>query len=92
MCHEKGTGEKYIPFWQRKIKQLHKQTAKKLNDLKTRARSETNKRKSAQLEERIQQAEKIIRTLEADGSWGVHNFKYTEAMLRKANTIIAEDK
>ena len=40
--------------------------------------------------EKITQAKELVDSVEADGSWGVHNFKYTEAILLKANEIISE--
>jgi integrase len=39
---------------------------------------------------RVKQARSILESVSSDGSWGVHNFKYIEAMLLKANEIITE--
>jgi hypothetical protein len=43
------------------------------------------------LREKISRAKEILDSIEADGSWGVHNLKYTEAMLLRANEIITEE-
>ena len=34
----------------------------------------------------------ILESVKADGSWGVHNLKYTEALPREADTIITLEK
>ena len=89
-CHKPGTGQLYIPFWQGNIKKLYEQVAEKVSQLEKTARSQTNKDTREQLESRIADAKAILKTVEADGSWGIHNLKYTEALLLKANTIIRE--
>ena len=87
-CHEQGTGERYIPFWQGKVKKLHGQVNTRLSRLQERARLETDEKTVEELEEKIHQARALLDTVESDGSWGVHNLKYTEAMLLRANEII----
>ena len=89
-CHEKGTGQQYIPFWQGKIKTMHEQASRKLEQLKDRAKNTTNQQAAAKLNQSIEQAQSIIESVSADGSWGVHNFKYTEALLLEADKIISE--
>ena len=89
-CHQTGSGEQYISFWQRKTKELHKQVSDKLEKLEDVARFETNKERSVKLKDKIKEAQAIIRSVESDGSWGVHNFKYTEAMLLNAKKIITD--
>jgi hypothetical protein len=81
-CHEKGTGQQYIPFWQNKIKTMHEQASRKLERLKSR-------QITSGLKESIDQAQSILDSISSDGSWGVHNFKYTEALLRQADEIIS---
>jgi hypothetical protein len=82
-CHEKGTGQQYIPFWQNKIKTMHEEAGRKLDRLKSR-------RATSGLKETIDQAQSILDSILSDGSWGVHNFKYTEALLRRADEIVSE--
>jgi hypothetical protein len=91
-CHEKGTGQQYIPFWQGKIKTMHEQVSRKLEQLKDRAKNTTNEQDAAKLNQSIEQAQSIIESVSADGSWGVHNFKYTEALLLEADKIISGAK
>jgi nitrate/TMAO reductase-like tetraheme cytochrome c subunit len=81
-CHEEGTGQQYIPFWQNKIKAIHEEVSRKLERLKSR-------QLASSLKESIEQAQSILDSISSDGSWGVHNFKYTEALLRRADEIIS---
>jgi hypothetical protein len=81
-CHEEGTGQQYIPFWQNKIKTMHEEVGRKLNLLKSR-------QATSRLKESIDQAQSILDSISSDGSWGVHNFKYTESLLRQADEIVS---
>ncbi len=87
-CHEPGTGAKFIPFWQGQIKKLHAQVQSKLGSLQTRFELQPDGADKDQLAARIAEARMLLDTVQADGSWGVHNLKYTEALLMKANEII----
>ncbi|MCP4607451.1 MAG: hypothetical protein GY845_01870 [Planctomycetes bacterium] len=89
-CHEPGTGQQYISFWQGKIKNLHEQVNNKLEKILSNLNYETNEKKAKESAEKISQAKELVDSVEADGSWGVHNFKYTESILRKAEEIISE--
>jgi hypothetical protein len=90
-CHEQGTGRRYISFWQEKIKGLYKDISAKVDRLEQQASAETDPQTKQQLNEKISQARSILESVSSDGSWGVHNFKYTEAMLLKANSLITEE-
>jgi hypothetical protein len=89
-CHEPGTGQQYISFWQGKIKKLHEQVNNRLEKILNSLGYETDEKKTSELKEKVAQAKELLDSVEADGSWGVHNFKYTEAILRKADEIISE--
>ena len=89
-CHQTGSGQQYISLWQRSIKDLHKQVSEKLEQLEAVAKSETNEEKLNKLKDSIKEARAIVRSVESDGSWGVHNFKYTEAALLNAKKIITQ--
>ncbi len=90
-CHEKGTGKQYIPFWQNQISKLYDRAKENVDMLESRLRAESNPEVVKKLKGKISQARSILEAVSADGSKGVHNFKYTEAMLRKADRIITED-
>lgn len=89
-CHEPGTGKQYISFWQDKIKNLHGQINNRLKKIVNSLDFLTDKKKISEIKDKISQAKELSDSVEADGSWGVHNFKYTESILRKANEIINE--
>ncbi len=82
-CHQSGTGEKYVPFWQTRIKALYEQVEKKVKGLEELARAESRQ----EVGQRAQQARSLLDSIRYDGSWGVHNFKYTEALLLEADKI-----
>ncbi|HEG43288.1 MAG TPA: hypothetical protein ENH94_04480 [Phycisphaerales bacterium] len=91
-CHEPGTGEKYIPFWQKKIKGMFAQTSKRLDKFEQLASIGGLEQDEKTVKKSIEQVRAILRSVEADGSWGVHNLKYTEEMLLRANKIISQIK
>jgi predicted RNA-binding protein with EMAP domain len=89
-CHEEGTGQQYIPFWQGKIKGQYENVTTKLERLEKKAQLEKDEKQAQILHDIIKQARSILESVSSDVSWGVHNFNYTEAMLLKANKIITE--
>lgn len=91
-CHEKGTGQQYIPFWQGKIKELYEKISNKVDMFEQRAGLETNEQLVQEFQDKVKQARSILESVSSDGSWGVHNFKYTEAMLLKASEIVSSTK
>jgi hypothetical protein len=88
-CHENGTGAKYVPFWQGTIKRLYEQVERKVKEAEALAGADTNAGHARELAPRIQQARSILDSIRLDGSWGVHNFKYTEALLLEADKMIS---
>jgi nitrate/TMAO reductase-like tetraheme cytochrome c subunit len=88
-CHEKGTGQNYVPFWQGQIKAKYNQIRSKVDNLDALAQAMTNQETAQQLHEEVTRARLILEAVLADGSWGVHNFKYTEAMLLRADAIVS---
>ncbi len=91
-CHEKGTGQQYIPFWQGKIKGLYEKISNKVDMFEQRAGLETDEQLVQEFQDKVKQARSILESVSSDGSWGVHNFKYTEAMLLKASEIVSSTK
>ena len=90
VCHEPGTGQRYIPFWQGGVKKLHGELSQKLDELETLLEAVTEADRASKLREGIAKAREIVDSVEADGSWGVHNLKYTEDILLRASEIISE--
>lgn len=91
-CHEPGTGEQYIPFWQGKIKRLYEQIVDRADRLEERAQLDTDAQSAQKSLDKVKQARAILESVANDGSWGVHNFKYTEAMLVRANELVIGKK
>lgn len=90
-CHEVGSGAKYIPFWQGKVKKLYQQVSTRLRELEGGLEYE-DAAVAKRLEGPISEVKELLRSVESDGSWGVHNFKYSEALLLKANETINDMK
>ena len=88
-CHEPGTGQKYVPFWQEKIKTLYEQVEKRVKELEGLAAAEKDQGRAQELGQLAGRARSILDSIRYDGSWGVHNFKYTEALLLEANQIVS---
>jgi len=86
-CHEEGTGQKYVPFWQSRIKALYERVDRRVKQSEELAQAQTDpeRRRGAQ------QARSVLDSISADGSWGVHNFKYTEALLLEAETMVSTE-
>jgi hypothetical protein len=87
-CHEPGTGAQYIPFWQGKIRGLYDLVADRTDRREDKAKLDPDPITAQKSLERVKQARSILESVANDGSWGVHNFKYTEAMLNKANQLV----
>ncbi|MHC4707722.1 MAG: NapC/NirT family cytochrome c [Planctomycetota bacterium] len=92
VCHKPGTGDKYIPYWQAEIKKLYDRVNAKLERLADFAQSKVEEEGAQKLESDVIEARAILDSVKADGSWGIHNVKYTEAMLLKAERIIMDAK
>jgi nitrate/TMAO reductase-like tetraheme cytochrome c subunit len=88
-CHEPGTGQKYVPFWQQKIKALYEQVDKRVKEAEDLAAADTDATRAQDLGRRAGQARSLLDSIRYDGSWGVHNFKYTEALLLEASRIVS---
>jgi hypothetical protein len=77
-CHKKGLGEQMIPLWQKNTHQLYDQVAADLTDLDPGADRSLR-----------DEAERLLRTVRIDGSWGVHNPRYTQQLLEEARDKLA---
>ncbi len=87
-CHEAGTGQKYVPFWQERIKALYAQVEKRVKESELLALAQKDDTPAREFEQRVRQARSILDSIRYDGSWGVHNFKYTEALLLEADKMV----
>jgi nitrate/TMAO reductase-like tetraheme cytochrome c subunit len=88
-CHEPGTGAQYIPFWQKQIKELHAQITEQLGQREREIRRRNAGQENPQVQAVLRDVRAILDSITADGSWGVHNFKYTESVLQEARKKLA---
>jgi len=88
-CHEDGTGEKYVPYWQGRIKALYEQVSGKVQAFEALAEAQRDAARAEAYRGRAREARSILDSIAADGSWGVHNFKYTETLLLEAEKKVS---
>jgi nitrate/TMAO reductase-like tetraheme cytochrome c subunit len=86
-CHEPGTGQKYVSYWQKRVKTLYEQVDGRVKALEELARAQAGDGRAQELRRRAEEARAILNSVLYDGSWGVHNFKYTEALLLEAQKM-----
>ena len=70
-----------MPFWQETIKGLYEQVERKVKEAEALAAAGADAERAPERVRAVQQARSILDSIRYDGSWGVHNFKYTEALL-----------
>lgn len=84
-CHQAGLGAQMIPLWQGATKKLYQQASDEADALRPTITAEKAK---ALLDE----ADALLNLVRIDGSWGVHNPKYTQRLLEQAREKIAAAK
>ena len=72
------------------IRALYDAVDGKLRQLAEQAGDETDQQRAQRLGPNVRKARSILDSVSSDGSWGVHNFKYTEAMLLEADKALSE--
>jgi len=91
-CHEPGTGQKYVPYWQDRIKTVYERVNGNVTEFEALARAQSDASRAEDYLRRAQQARSILDSIAADGSWGVHNFKYTETLLLEAEKAVSGER
>lgn len=91
-CHEPGTGEKYVPYWQNRIKTVYERVNRSVTEFEALARAQSDASRAESYGRRAQQARSVLDSIAADGSWGVHNFKYTETLLLEAEKTVSGER
>jgi nitrate/TMAO reductase-like tetraheme cytochrome c subunit len=81
-CHQPGLGERMVPLWQEATRKLHQQASDDLAAVEKTATGE-------QAREHVEQARGLLMLVRVDGSWGVHNPKYTQRLLEQAREKLA---
>lgn len=80
-CHKAGLGEQMIPLWQKNTHTLYDAVAQIVP--KTVPANE----KDRQL---VLEAQRLMDLVRLDGSWGVHNPRYTQELLNQARAKLLE--
>ncbi len=81
-CHEPGLGKQMVPMWQRDTRQLYDELAKML--------ASTKPAKDAESRQALAEARDLLNVIRLDGSWGVHNPRYTQELLKQAQAKLVE--
>lgn len=79
-CHKPGLGDKMIPLWQKNTHLLYDGVTKMLPPA-TRVLD-------ARQQQVVGQTRKLLDVVRLDGSWGVHNPRYTQKLLEQAQELI----
>jgi hypothetical protein len=80
-CHKAGLGQTMIPLWQKNTRELYDSV------LKMAPVSHAPSPKAQQL---VADARRLLEIVRMDGSWGVHNPRYTQKLLEQARTKLLE--
>jgi hypothetical protein len=81
-CHQQGFGEKMIPLWQNTTHGLYDQVEAQLKEAQ-----------AAGLDaDALKHVSELMTLVRTDGSWGVHNPRYTQLLLEQARDAIAAAK
>ncbi len=81
-CHRAGMGAKMIPLWQKSTRKLYDQLAQDFLDAQDA--------KPAADPQLLAQTRKMLDLVRVDGSWGVHNPRYTQQLLQNARESLAK--
>jgi len=79
-CHRPGLGAEQIALWQKSTRRLYDELRLQVPQPEAMAVGP-----EGDLHRRVHELLEVVR---ADGSWGVHNPKYTEALLLRARAIL----
>lgn len=84
-CHRPGLGEMQINLWQKTTREMYDDV---MAMLPTEADPWATGRPNA--EQAIQQATQLLDQVRLDGSWGVHNPRYTQQLIGEARVLLIE--
>jgi nitrate/TMAO reductase-like tetraheme cytochrome c subunit len=83
-CHQAGLGEKMVPLWQKNTHALFDIVSHEMP-----ATVQTLDPKARQL---VNEAKGLLDVVRLDGSWGVHNPRYTQRLLEDARKKLQDAK
>lgn len=80
-CHQPGLGEQMIPLWQNSTRALYDRVSSDIAAIDVSTLDETQR-------QQIEQAHAFAELVRMDGSWGVHNPRYTQRLLEQARDLV----
>ena len=83
-CHKPGLGEQLVPLWQKNTRTLYDTTVAMLPPEGSAAPLNPEQAK------RVAEARQLLDLVRVDGSWGVHNPRYTQKILEDAQQKLAD--
>lgn len=78
-CHQAGFGERMIPLWQKTTHSLYDSVEQSLAAAKI----------AGLQPDTVADVQRILDLVKSDGSWGVHNPRYTQQLLEQARDTLA---
>jgi len=81
-CHKPGLGKQLVPMWQKNSKQLYQVAAEQVAAI--------DASDDPRVKQLKREAEELLTLVRVDRSWGVHNPRYTEALLKRARSRATE--
>lgn len=76
-CHKPGYGQELISLWQKTTRSMFEQLTKDIEAAEGRVTTSSGK-------QQLDDARRIQDMIKVDGSWGVHNPKYTQQLIEHA--------
>ena len=83
-CHKAGLGEQLVPLWQKNTRTLYDASVAMLPAEDAAASLAADQAK------RVSEARQLLELVRVDGSWGVHNPRYTQKILEDAQQKLAD--
>lgn len=84
-CHREGLGDQMIPLWQRTTRQLYDEVDALLPTPRDPWAAGV-----AAAQTRVDEARRLLELVRVDGSWGVHNPRYTQHLIEQARRKVVE--
>lgn len=79
-CHKPGLGRLQVPQWQRDTRRLYDEVSEVVEAARAHAEGGDDPHAS----QLVHDAEQLLEIVRLDGSWGVHNPRYTQSLLERA--------
>lgn len=81
-CHKPGMGKQMIALWQKSTRKLYDELAAELSPILEEEREVVDSHE-------LDNCRRLLEVIKVDGSWGVHNPRYTQKLLLDARESLA---